>query len=152
MRSRRGTIYIMVLGVSMLVLTIGVGAALAAREGVARQDQNRILLGADAAARSTLELALSIMNNAPSAVAGWTRQEFLVPTQLGDYAVAFAVLDPDGRDRGASLNRLKVVALAQGDGVRQYRSMIVEPTLNPGAGEAAYRVIPGSYRIEVEQP
>jgi len=150
--ARRGTIYVMVLGISTLVLTIGVGATFAARENLVRQDRNDMLLGADAAARSALELAFALMNNYPANMPSIPRDEFVVATEYGSYAIAFAISDPDGKDRGASLNRLKVIALAQGDGVRQYRSMIVEPTFKPATGEAAFRVIPGSYRIEIEKP
>lgn len=150
--ARRGTIYIMVLGISMLVLTIGVGATFAAREGFERQEQTDLLLGADSAARSALEMAFALMNNYPANVSSIPQGEFVIPTEYGSYAIAFALIEPDGKNRGASLNRIKVIAMAQADGVKQYRSMIVEPTFSPGAGEPAYHVIPGSYRIEIEKP
>lgn len=151
-QSRRGTIYIMVLGVSALVLTIGVGAAYASRENLERRKNSENLLAADAAACSALELAFAFLNRYPSARASMSDEQFLLPTEYGDFAIDFAVLEPDGKDRGDSLNRIKIIALAQGDGVKQYRSMIIEPTFSPRSGEAAFRVIPGTHRIEIEKP
>lgn len=150
---RRGSIYILVLGVTTLVLTIGVGATLAARETLVIQKEMGSLIGADAAARSGLELALATLNQSPTTLTSLQERELAFPTAFGDYVVSIAVDNPDNPGTiGIATNyeRLLVIALAERGEIRQYRSMIFEQVLNPQAGEPRYRMIPGSYRMMFE--
>ncbi len=148
---RRGSIYIFVLGITTLVMTIGVGAAMSSRILLERQRTSGRIMEADAAVRSGLELALATLNNSPNAILSLTRLELAKPTAFGDYQVSIAVNDPDDDTIGDdAVERIRVIALAERGDLRQYRSMIFEPTINPAAGQPAYRMIPGSYRIEFE--
>ena len=150
--TRRGSVYILVLGVTTLVMTIGVGAALASRSALDRQGEAEALLQADAAARSALELALASLNSNPTRITGLTAGTLSIPTIIGGFVVAVAVEEGDGGTLGAhsDYDRLRITVLAERNEIRQYRSIIVEPAINPKAGEPLYRMIPGSYRIVVE--
>ncbi len=150
-KTRRGSMYILVLGMTTLVMTISVGTALVTRSDLESQKDTGKLLGADAAARSALELALATLNNAPAQITSLTELQLELPTLIGGFVVAIAVTDPDdGIMNNATNERIKLIALAEQGDIRQYRSIIVEPVIDLSAGSAKYRVIPGTYQIEIE--
>ncbi len=151
-KSRRGSMYILVLGMTTLVMTISVGTALVTRSDLESQKDTGKLLGADAAARSALELALATINNSPTQITSLTERQLELPTSIGGFVVAIAVTDPDdGIMRNGANERLKLIALAEQGDIRQYRSIILEPVISSDAGSAKYRVIPGTYQIEIEE-
>jgi hypothetical protein len=149
--NRRGSVYILVLGVTTLVMTISVGAALMTRSELQSQKDTGELLGADAAARSGLELTLATLNNAPTQIASLTERQLNLPTSIGGFVVAIAVTDPDDGIMGNATNeRLKLIAMAERGDIRQYRSIIVEPVIDSAAKSVKYQIIPGTYQIEIE--
>lgn len=149
--SRRGSVYVLVLGVTTLVMTIGVGAALCARASLEDQRTAEDMLAADAAARSGLELTLATLNALPSSLPSATRDTLTLPTTLGEFTISVAISDPDGvSPLGVAGQRTKLIALAQRGTTRQLRSIIIEPVVDREGGEPYFTMIPGSYRIEVE--
>ena len=150
-RRRRGSVYILVLGITTLVATIGIGAALTSRTALERQNEAGTLLEADAAARSAIELALATLNNAPSKITSLPANELGLPTTIAGYVVAVSISDPDeGTVGNDPYERLSLVAMAERGSVRQYRSIIIEPTIGAVAGQPLYHIMPGTYQIRIE--
>ncbi|MBX3324026.1 MAG: hypothetical protein KF757_13675 [Phycisphaeraceae bacterium] len=148
-RSRRGSVYLLVLGVSMMVVTIGVGSALAARAQLERQSIAADVARADTGAVSALERVIGLIVEGKVDPRSMGAGVWVPETNLRGVMISVSYRDPDdGNLTDDAWDRVKITSRARLNSVTQYRSIMIEPLPNASGGVRGWKRIPGSYRVE----
>jgi hypothetical protein len=142
-------VYLLVVGVSMMVVTIGVGSALAARADLARQSLAVEVARAEWAANGALELAVSGVVEGSINPRILNHMQWIRPTTIGGVVTGVMMVDPDDGVLSDDVwERVQVVSRAEIGGAAQYRSVILEPRKAGSSDTTEWRVVPRSYRVE----
>lgn len=149
-RSRRGSVYVLVLGVSMLVVTIGAGAALGARADLERRSVAADLAQAESAAGGVISVVIQAMNEREIDVRTVEENRWILKSSRGRLEIEVRFSDPDDGSLSNDANgRVRIESRAVVGRVSQYRSLIVQPRLETGdIRPSKWGVVPGTYRIE----
>ena len=124
--------YVAVMGVTMLVMTIGLSALMATRIDRRIAGMNAEALAARNAARSMFEVALLRMNRDPNWRSTYQHNVWTLEETSGEVSTRFKLFDEkDGDLDNNSVDQVRLFAKATvGDSVRVY-SVILEPELTP---------------------
>lgn len=127
--SRRGSVYVLVLAVSLFVVGAAVAAAMLARERVSEENVELLVRQASLAADSSLELGWKTLEQ----TSGWRSRivggTFRNALQVGDISVQIKFEDPaDGDLTNDSIGPVRITAHATVGEVTQIRSVILEPS------------------------
>ncbi len=130
---RRGSIYVLVLLVSLIVLVSGLGAVMISRANVRATTATRDWSDAGAAARSGLEYALAVMNTSTSWRSDASSGTPIGPMRMGRAAVSIEIVDEaDGNLANDASQPVRVYSAAQVGSSSRVYSMLAAPASTVG--------------------
>jgi hypothetical protein len=145
---RRGSIYIAVLGVSLLAVTLGVGGILAVRAQARGSESGGEAAIARLAAQSGLELARLWMNQDPNWRTTRVNGNWVSGLAVGSGTVTIDVTDPiDGNLQNRPYDPVLVTATGHGHGARHALSVQLEARAVPLPTLAYALHVPGQLRV-----